>query len=372
MPSKARIWVDGCFDFFHHGHAGALNQSRALGDALVVGIHTDEQILKNKGPVVMHLDERVYAVDACRWTSEEVSGAPYVTDPAVMDEYDCQYVAHGDDITTDADGNDTYQEVKDMGRFLEFKRTPNISTTDLISRMLSQSTAHHVDEQFLRSSDAQERFAMYAKASDARSPYSGVFLATHENRIEEFVTPAWQGKYPHSDIVYVEGAFDLFHCGHIEFLERVREDAAGEAPIVVGLRSDASVNSVRGHGRPIMNIFERALCVLQCKHVDAVILNVPYSESGADFARFLRETTGFNIKQVARGPTMHRSVDGVAKYADEKGILAPIDGGKYAHLRTETIVDRVLENREQYEERQRKKGVKSENEKKMEEAARSG
>ncbi|KAJ3488394.1 hypothetical protein NLG97_g6206 [Lecanicillium saksenae] len=29
-----RIWVDGCFDFFHHGHAGAMVQARQLGDEL--------------------------------------------------------------------------------------------------------------------------------------------------------------------------------------------------------------------------------------------------------------------------------------------------------------------------------------------------
>lgn len=69
-----RIWVDGCWDFFHHGlssplppqhltyhvsgHAGAMLQARQLGTELVVGIHSDESILENKGPTVMTLEER--------------------------------------------------------------------------------------------------------------------------------------------------------------------------------------------------------------------------------------------------------------------------------------------------------------------------
>jgi ethanolamine-phosphate cytidylyltransferase len=70
-----RIWVDGCWDFFHHGtyvlprpvqvitdrnlgHAGAMLQARQLGTELVVGIHSDEAILENKGPTVMTLEER--------------------------------------------------------------------------------------------------------------------------------------------------------------------------------------------------------------------------------------------------------------------------------------------------------------------------
>lgn len=80
--SKDRIWVDGCFDFAHHGkqvhpvpslwhhtpsadtmalrqgHAGAMLQARRLGKELLVGIHSDEEIMDNKGPTVMTLKER--------------------------------------------------------------------------------------------------------------------------------------------------------------------------------------------------------------------------------------------------------------------------------------------------------------------------
>lgn len=73
---EGRIWVDGCWDFFHHGttlvyclilliliqryigHAGAMLQARQLGTELYVGIHSDESILENKGPTVMTLEER--------------------------------------------------------------------------------------------------------------------------------------------------------------------------------------------------------------------------------------------------------------------------------------------------------------------------
>ena len=53
-----RIWIDGCFDFAHHGHAGAILQARRLGKELLVGVHSDEAILENKGPSVMTLEER--------------------------------------------------------------------------------------------------------------------------------------------------------------------------------------------------------------------------------------------------------------------------------------------------------------------------
>jgi hypothetical protein len=40
------------------GHAGAMLQARQLGTELIVGIHSDEAILENKGPTVMTLEER--------------------------------------------------------------------------------------------------------------------------------------------------------------------------------------------------------------------------------------------------------------------------------------------------------------------------
>jgi cytidyltransferase-like protein len=46
---KIRVWVDGCFDLFHFGHANAFRQARSLGDHLIVGIHTDEEVERVKG-----------------------------------------------------------------------------------------------------------------------------------------------------------------------------------------------------------------------------------------------------------------------------------------------------------------------------------
>jgi glycerol-3-phosphate cytidylyltransferase-like family protein len=44
------------------GHAGAMLQARRLGTELLVGIHSDEDILENKGPTVMTLQERCVAL----------------------------------------------------------------------------------------------------------------------------------------------------------------------------------------------------------------------------------------------------------------------------------------------------------------------
>jgi len=43
------VLANGCFDFFHVGHIRYLAAARKLGDCLVVGINSDEQVRRLKG-----------------------------------------------------------------------------------------------------------------------------------------------------------------------------------------------------------------------------------------------------------------------------------------------------------------------------------
>ena len=51
---EVRVWCDGCYDMVHFGHANSLRQAKAMGDHLIVGVHTDEDITKHKGPPVFN------------------------------------------------------------------------------------------------------------------------------------------------------------------------------------------------------------------------------------------------------------------------------------------------------------------------------
>lgn len=55
---RIRVYMDGCFDLMHFGHANALRQAKALGDELVVGVVSDEEIIATKGPPVLPMEER--------------------------------------------------------------------------------------------------------------------------------------------------------------------------------------------------------------------------------------------------------------------------------------------------------------------------
>jgi D-beta-D-heptose 7-phosphate kinase/D-beta-D-heptose 1-phosphate adenosyltransferase len=44
------VFTNGCFDVLHVGHVRYLQQARALGDLLVVGVNTDAGVRRLKGP----------------------------------------------------------------------------------------------------------------------------------------------------------------------------------------------------------------------------------------------------------------------------------------------------------------------------------
>lgn len=346
------------------GHAGAMLQARQLGKELYVGVHSDEEILANKGPTVMRLDERITAVEACKWTTKAIANAPYVTDPKFMDEYGCPYVVHGDDITTDANGEDCYQVVKDMGRFVVVKRTPNISTTDLVGRMLLMSKDHHYPAilrttESLLTKDNLDRFKRYATDETGLNPGSGVYL--NRGELEEIVSP----KAEIGDIVYIDGGFDLFHPGHIEILKIVQQEATKlGAKVVVGIHDDAEVNQYKGLNYPIMNLLERSLCVLQCRYVDGIILGAPYVPTPEFFSKLGKS----KVVKVYHGPT---EIDKGVYDKIDLSVYETIGKHKYDDMNTEFIVNRVLANKQAYEERQKRKGWKAETEKKLQQSEQS-
>jgi D-beta-D-heptose 7-phosphate kinase/D-beta-D-heptose 1-phosphate adenosyltransferase len=72
-------------------------------------------------------------------------------------------------------------------------------------------------------------------------------------------------------VVFTNGCFDLLHPGHVRYLAAAR--ALGDA-LVVGLNDDASVARLKGAGRPILRLDERAEVLAALAAVDHLIVFV--------------------------------------------------------------------------------------------------
>lgn len=70
-------------------------------------------------------------------------------------------------------------------------------------------------------------------------------------------------------VVYVDGVFDLFHAGHVAFLQKAK--ALGTT-LYVGVISDDDAKWKR---QPVMSYAERRNVVMACRYVDFVIENPP-------------------------------------------------------------------------------------------------
>ena len=73
----------------------------------------------------------------CKWIDEVIEGTPYTISVDTLDEYNCDYYAHGDDIPINENGDDAISDIRNSGRFRVFKRTEGVSTTDIIGKLLS-------------------------------------------------------------------------------------------------------------------------------------------------------------------------------------------------------------------------------------------
>lgn len=69
-------------------------------------------------------------------------------------------------------------------------------------------------------------------------------------------------------IVFTNGVFDILHRGHVEYLAAAK--SLGDV-LVVGLNTDASVRRLKGAGRPLQKMRDRAIILLALESVDYVI-----------------------------------------------------------------------------------------------------
>ena len=133
-----RIYADGVYDVFHIGHAKQLEQAkRAFKNVHVIaGVSGQEETERLKGKTLMKEYERTEAVRNCKWVDEVLCPCPWVISKQFIDDLQIDYVAHDALPYNSAGSGDIYQTVKDMGKFFETKRTPGVSTSDLIVRII--------------------------------------------------------------------------------------------------------------------------------------------------------------------------------------------------------------------------------------------
>jgi rfaE bifunctional protein nucleotidyltransferase chain/domain len=109
-------------------------------------------------------------------------------------------------------------------------------------------------------------------------------------------------------VVFTNGGFDILHVGHVRYLEAARQH--GDV-LIVAVNSDASLRTLKGPARPILDEAARARLVAALRVVDYVVI---FSEPTA--ASLLRDLL----------PDVHaKGTDYSAETVPERAIAQALD-----------------------------------------------
>ena len=129
-----RIMVDMSATLIHHGHIRLLKKASEYGK-VIVGLTTDEEILSKKGyQVELEFTHRKEILESIKYV-DEVVGTPWLITEDALDEFNIDFLVHGDD-----NSNNINQD-----RLLILPRTQGVSSTEIrtnAQRSITQKNNH--------------------------------------------------------------------------------------------------------------------------------------------------------------------------------------------------------------------------------------
>lgn len=122
-----KVITFGTFDLFHIGHLNILERARAQGDYLIVGISSDalNYSKKQKKPVYDE-KQRLRIISALKCVDEVFLEESLELKGEYITKYKADVLVMGDDW------EGRFDEHKKLCDVVYLKRTPSISTTELI------------------------------------------------------------------------------------------------------------------------------------------------------------------------------------------------------------------------------------------------
>ena len=128
----------GTFDVFHVGHINILQRAAALGDTLIVGVSTDSLNFSKKGrnPIYPERD-RMKIINSLRYVNFCFPEDSLEKKADYIKQFDADVLVMGDDW------EGKFDHLKDICEVVYLKRTPSVSTTEIIEVISSTSSGFY-------------------------------------------------------------------------------------------------------------------------------------------------------------------------------------------------------------------------------------
>ena len=134
------VFTNGVFDLLHRGHVEYLEEARALGDRLVVGLNSDASVRRIKGPLrpIVSESERAELLAALACVDRVVVFEDD-TPAALIREISPQVLVKGGDwALEEIVGRDTVEALG--GRVERIRLREGLSTSLLVQRILARDS----------------------------------------------------------------------------------------------------------------------------------------------------------------------------------------------------------------------------------------
>jgi len=135
------VFTNGVFDLLHCGHVEYLEQARALGDRLVVGVNSDASVRRLKGPArpLVEQAERAELLEALE-SVDRVAIFDDDTPLALIEQILPDVLAKGGDWALDQIvGRDVVE--RHGGEVVRVRLREGMSTTTIVERILAGRSA---------------------------------------------------------------------------------------------------------------------------------------------------------------------------------------------------------------------------------------
>ena len=137
--NKKIIYCDGTFDLFHSGHIRFLKSCKEMGDYLIVGIISDENVKSYKRYPVLKLEDRAKILQHIDFIDEIIIDCPFQNiTKEFLEERKISLVVYGT-IDGNPSWEDHYQEAikKNIMKYVKYG-FDELSTSKIINKIKAE------------------------------------------------------------------------------------------------------------------------------------------------------------------------------------------------------------------------------------------
>jgi ethanolamine-phosphate cytidylyltransferase len=235
--------MDGCFDGYHYGHVHAILQGKLLCDNLILGTHTNEEMIQHKNDPLFNYSERKFMLQNCKYIDVFVGIVDYIVVCETLDKFNCSKYLHGNEVLITKNGENGINTNVINNRYITYETTYGISTTSLLLRLYNYKIGNKIDY----NNDIEYLKNIYDKTKQFN-------LNNYDNN---------------KKIIYLDHSWDLLNSIHIKHIQKIKDKFPDYNLIgIINNKDDIY----------IYNQLERAIILSSIKLIDNVIMDYEYNQ----------------------------------------------------------------------------------------------